>query len=730
MIHPPASRQNKYLAFSIAHVFAATMALGLVATVPARATDPSTVPALKRVEAKCQAAAAKVLTATVGIINQSLAGGGRMGEGSGVVISEDGLVLTAGHVMGQPGAELTIIFSDGRRVAAKALGANFTRDSGLVKITEPGKWPHVELGHSEDIKPGMWCMALGHPGGVQLGRTPPIRLGRILSARGRFLVSDATVISGDSGGPLFDLEGRVIGIHSNIGMSVNQNQHVPIDVFRSQWNDLLASKTFGSPRDMQPAANRISPDKLRRFQELFLQRMMAGDPEAKALLKDGQLRVTPEDIDRLIAKWEKPAADNKPAATAASAPKAAASVAKAADEPIDMLKFKRLFEDRLIAGDPEVRKLIHNGEMLLTPAQMRQLIDKWEKESLAASGSKPKVDGSVAKAPTDKGPAGKGPVEKGPADKGAAGKVAGPSQSAPPRSTPRRRSREPREPTPPKANPEDLARLRDMMKNAEPLGDGRYRFRGSQDATQALRALPGWDSVSRAISYGKSSPQLLREIAPVAARAGRSTVEVLCDGKPTLLGTVVRKDGYILTKYSDLDGKLSCRIGGRELPATIVKKRREHDLVLLKVNAVNLEPVVWADGESPVLGSWLITPSGDNDVLGLGIVSVADRTIPKAPRMLLQNRAIVGVMIDQQAKNALVLAVNPRMPAERGGIRAGDIIEKIDGQAIKGPHERQPISRQIQAGRQNHRADQPRRQADGDEARTRILRTIRAGIDQ
>ena len=74
--------------------------------------------------------------------------------------------------------------------------------------------------------------------------------------------------------------------------------------------------------------------------------------------------------------------------------------------------------------------------------------------------------------------------------------------------------------------------------------------------------------VSSAVDYGKSSPTLLHDVAPIAARAGRSTVVVLCDGKPAAWGTVVRKDGYIVTKASEVHGKLSCGIGGRELPAT------------------------------------------------------------------------------------------------------------------------------------------------------------------
>ena len=180
MIRSPASGSNKLLAFSTIYLLAAMAALGFVVARPAGANDPSTVPGVKRVEAKSQAVASKVLSATVGIINLSLAGGGHMGEGSGIVVSEDGLILTAGHVMDHAGEELTIIFPDGRRCTAKALGANFSRDSGVAKIIDPGKYPHVEMGHSADLKPGGWCMALGHPGGVQQGRTPPIRLGRIL----------------------------------------------------------------------------------------------------------------------------------------------------------------------------------------------------------------------------------------------------------------------------------------------------------------------------------------------------------------------------------------------------------------------------------------------------------------------------------------------------------------------------------------------------------------------
>ena len=383
MLRLVARRPNPTRALTSLRLLIALLALASFAPRLLQANDATTVAVLKRVEAKSRAVAAHVLGATVGIINQSLAGNGRLGEGSGVVVSEDGLVLTVGHVINKPGCELTVIFPDGRRVAAKALGANFARDSGLAKITEPGKWPHVEMGHSDDIKPGTWCMALGHPGGIQQGRTPPIRLGRVLNAGkgARFLVTDATVISGDSGGPLFDLDGRVIGVHSNIGMSVDQNQDVPIDVYREQWNDLLAGKAIGAPADLH-AHTMPNPEKIKRFRELLFQRLLAGDPEVRDLMKDGRLNLTAGDIDRLIAKWAKspPTASVLPPPADSVLPPPAGSVVpppagSAASRPLDFLKFQRLFQNRLLDGDPDVLGLIKNGTMMVTPEQMHQLMD-------------------------------------------------------------------------------------------------------------------------------------------------------------------------------------------------------------------------------------------------------------------------------------------------------------------------------------------------------------------
>ena len=133
----------------------------------------------------------KCLPATVGVDINGV-------EGSGVIVTEDGYVLTAGHVSGMPGRDAYVILPDGKRLKAKTLGANESMDSGLMKITDAGPWPHAEMGRSGTLKPGEWCVAIGHPGGFQRNRPPPVRAGRVVMARSDALWTDCPLTAGDS----------------------------------------------------------------------------------------------------------------------------------------------------------------------------------------------------------------------------------------------------------------------------------------------------------------------------------------------------------------------------------------------------------------------------------------------------------------------------------------------------------------------------------------------------
>lgn len=211
-----------------------------IPTPPAAVTKPApeSIADLKEFQAQTKAVLEKVLPATVCLQVGSA-------SGSGVIVSKDGLVLTAGHVSGEPGQVINIILPDGKRVKGKTLGVNRDIDSGMVKITTEGDWPFVEIAPSKDLKPGQWCLATGHPGGYKVGRSPVVRVGRIGSASNFVISSDCTLVGGDSGGPLFDLQGRVIGIHSRIGNPIITNMHVPADTYTDTWDQLVRGDKIG-----------------------------------------------------------------------------------------------------------------------------------------------------------------------------------------------------------------------------------------------------------------------------------------------------------------------------------------------------------------------------------------------------------------------------------------------------------------------------------------------------
>jgi serine protease Do len=205
---------------------------------------PESLEDLQAIEAHMEMIVAKVMPA---VVNVKSSGGG--GQGSGVVITEDGYVLTAAHVIPQADSNYILTFPNGKQVKAKPLGVDRTGDSGLLKIVEEGKYPFCEMGKSGELKKTQWCFALGHPGGLKQGRNPPVRLGRIISSaseKDRWVTTECTLVGGDSGGPLFDMYGKVIGIHSRIGNPLTANMHVPVDIYRNDWEKLAKGERWGT----------------------------------------------------------------------------------------------------------------------------------------------------------------------------------------------------------------------------------------------------------------------------------------------------------------------------------------------------------------------------------------------------------------------------------------------------------------------------------------------------
>ena len=172
--------------------------------------------------------------------------GRAMNNFSGVIVSEEGHVLTVAHSI-QPDTECKITLANGTTLSAKCLGRSTCLDCGMIIITEEdAKFSWVELGDSSKLAKHEPCISMGHPRGFQSKRGQVLRFGRVVGCNARWDIHNTCLMEpGDSGGGLFDLEGRLIGIHSYINKDLADNFDVPVNDFRDHWEQLCQPSDFG-----------------------------------------------------------------------------------------------------------------------------------------------------------------------------------------------------------------------------------------------------------------------------------------------------------------------------------------------------------------------------------------------------------------------------------------------------------------------------------------------------
>lgn len=161
---------------------------------------------------------------------------------SGVIISSDGYVATCAHHKWLPGTEVIVHLPSGRTAAGRILGMNWLTDVGLIKLSGDGPWPYAEIGDSTLLGINDACTIMGYPNAHRsdqpLIRTTKIQLiqGQEADAPGSristFRASTCEMQGGDSGGGLFDDQGRLIAIHEVVAPS---HEHVRIEWLRRQW---------------------------------------------------------------------------------------------------------------------------------------------------------------------------------------------------------------------------------------------------------------------------------------------------------------------------------------------------------------------------------------------------------------------------------------------------------------------------------------------------------------
>lgn len=145
--------------------------------------------------------------------------GQRGGNGAGVIWRDDGLIVTNRHVVRGDGAE--IVLSDGRRLAGTVAARHRDRDLALIKVEATGL-PAIEVADSSTVRPGQIVLAIGHPIGFKGAVTAGIVVAAGQAATtegprtGDWLQADVTLLPGNSGGPLVDARGRVVGINTMV----------------------------------------------------------------------------------------------------------------------------------------------------------------------------------------------------------------------------------------------------------------------------------------------------------------------------------------------------------------------------------------------------------------------------------------------------------------------------------------------------------------------------------
>ena len=173
----------------------------------------------------------------------------RRGQGSGFIVSSDGLILTNAHVV--DGAdEIRVKLVDRREFDAKLVGIDKQTDVAVLRIKATGLQP-VKIGDAKDLKVGEWVVAIGSPFGFENTVTSGIVSGKSRSLPDGtyvpFIQTDVAVNPGNSGGPLFNMRGQVVGINSQIfsrtGGYMGLSFAIPIDVAMNVKDQIIATGT-------------------------------------------------------------------------------------------------------------------------------------------------------------------------------------------------------------------------------------------------------------------------------------------------------------------------------------------------------------------------------------------------------------------------------------------------------------------------------------------------------
>jgi serine protease Do len=235
----------------------------------------------------------------------------QMGSGSGVIISEDGYIVTNNHVI-NGSDKIEVILNDRRTYEAEVIGADASTDVALLKIKEKGL-PFLNYGNSDQVKVGEWALAVGNPFNLNSTVTAGI-----ISAKGRnnilngnkrpiesFIQTDAAVNPGNSGGALVNTDGELIGINtaiaSNNGAYQGYSFAVPVNIVKKIVSDMVE---FGTVQrayigvSIQDIDAKFAADKnLKNLKGIYVNGLSSGGSAEDAGIKEGDVITNIHGVD-------------------------------------------------------------------------------------------------------------------------------------------------------------------------------------------------------------------------------------------------------------------------------------------------------------------------------------------------------------------------------------------------------------------------------------------------